>query len=1122
MKQILSVVLAFGLGGGLLADEFYWNASPSANVWGNWGEVANWGVVTPGATNAATRLPGENDTLHFPVDKLYADLGGGSWKLGVVDLDFGYNEYKATGGYIPSICVSNGTLEITKTYEAYSGHFSVDDGGEVIIGTNVTDVREANGNASYVDWTIKRGGKVKEYAKKRSFFQCYWTVADGGEFDFAPREICWSQAPGWPNYFVNRGMMIITNGCTFLPTPAPDQTKSTNWKDGDTTKSFRPRDGFATYVAFDQLGGTMRLGGSFDNRGHSGAGYFFSVGGGTLDVVRDTTFSGFRCTVSNDAQVTVNTAAGATIDMSTFTIGANAAFTKTGAGALILGASRPNSLAVDGGYVGFGTAGAIDLTGLSFAAGSGIVFTRGGQRLDSLTGYADLDFKVDVTRAPVGVPFLSSTDPELLAHVKTRVAAALGDAYDVLLVDDGLVYAVHVDNVFDATSGKTLDDPDGWSSHTVPVGAAAVIRGAGTVTLNPATPAFSAITLELGAALEVEGGTETEPFVLPPLTLVRTATLRVKGEAFAHIVNGISASADEERLPVFEIATNGVVFMQDPAWPNRGIYLKNLDFRLYGQLRVPEATSSGDYLGSQMFFGYAESGETSYFAFTADGGSIYAHHAAAAYFGNRSLVSIACPAAGGRVKVVRDVLFRDYRKIYDLSIPDNPYGIEANSGYYFGVNNPVDEVFNVIVDGCLLSPAGPTRFAGGSRTRFVNGARFERPGELSGNQGYGHTRGVFIQDAAEVTFAGGKFFLDHPCGNTDLGKGLSVNSAAADTSALILGGGAKFTLWEQYGNGRGVCTVTDGTFYVPRLHGPRMQRNATTGEWTIMATWTQTNTPAFNGFASVNVPEGGRLVFDASDEININGCNERYRDGTPEEDNPYYNAANSGNSPWYNDFWEWDRTTALAVPVTGAGDVTVTNTLAGTDPRKGMWYFSPVRNDFPDLSFWSMNLVLRGADNTCAGTLSAATNVNAFLHLANGSRWAGTLKANSHVKFGDPIAAREGAAAAPVSASVGAIDFEGALVLRLWKDGEAKSSDFLEIGGDSTGTARTAGLAGVGMDGYVPQPGESFTVARCPKNAQLPKAARGWKVKAVDDPDDAGKVLVQLALYPAGTRILIR
>ena len=60
------------------------------------------------------------------------------------------------------------------------------------------------------------------------------------------------------------------------------------------------------------------------------------------------------------------------------------------------------------------------------------------------------------------------------------------------------------------------------------------------------------------------------------------------------------------------------------------------------------------------------------------------------------------------------------------------------------------------------------------------------------------------------------------------------------------------------------------------------------------------------------------------------------------------------------------------------------------------------------------------------------------------------------------------------------------------------------------------------MDGYEPQPGLWFTVARCDKSAVVPRAARGWRVKTVADPEDDAKVLVCLSRAVSGTLFVLQ
>ena len=1097
-KSICLAACALSLVGA--ADTYYWAASSAQSEWADWGSAGNWRKGSLGG-DVATQVPGASDTIGYPQEQLWADLGGCEWTIGTYDQD------DASSRVPTYLGLTNGTLTIQTAYEAYTARHSLYDGATLVIAPTVSNMYESRWNASYVEWQLYAGSRLDLLPQKINYFQGYYNVQAGATMRLAAKTYTVMSSP-WPNIYRNWGTMIVTNGWDFTGNDATvNVAGSTNKGSGN-----RLRDGNWAYMALDQLGGTMRMGGLFYNGGITDMPFYFSVGGGTLDVVDNTRFIGFNCTVSNDAQVVVHVAADAAFDMQPFTFGENSVLTKTGAGTLTLGVTQPKKkLVVEEGTLELLSA-ELDLAKITFAAGSTLCFGTHGLRIDALPGYEKMHFSVDKASLPSGIVFVRSSDAALRDHVKTEVQASLGSAYDVVQDGDDLFYVGHTDNVFDATKGVGLDDRSGWTCDRVPAGEDVVIRGAGKVSLKATSPAFKSISLERGACLETVGGTTAEPVVVPALTLNFQASIRVTSGSQAVVTNGITSYATASELPVFEIATNGVAFVRDAAWPARGIYFKNLDVRLYGRLEVPTSSDSGSYLGSQMFFGYAEPGETSYMAFTADGGTIYAPHSAASYVGNRALVSIASPAAGGRVKVKGEVLFRNYSKLNALAA-NGRQGNVANSGYAIGLNNPVDEVFDVCVDNSNLSPAGPTWFAGGSRTRFVNGGCCTRPAD-SDNHSYGHTRGAWIQDAATVSFDGGQFQLDHACGNGTLGKGLSVKSAT-EAPALTLGGGARFTLWEQYGNGTAICLVTDGVFCVPRLNPPRMNRDATTGLWTIMDTWTQTNTPAFNGFAGVTVPLGGTLRFDAIDFNDLISCGERYTDGSPEENNPYY-------ANWFSDWWEWHRKTALEVPVAGAGDVVVTNTLSGADPRNGAWYFSPPRTDFPDLDFWSMNLVLRGGANTCVGTLTAATNVNAFLHLADGANWAGCLKANAHVKFGDPIREEAGQAVQPAVVRVNDLALDGPFALRLWKDDAGQRNDFLEItGSSSAATSRSAGLAGEGMDGYEPQPGQWFTVARCDKSA-VPRAARGWRVKTVPDPEDNAKVLVCLSRAVSGTVLVLQ
>ena len=1084
-KCLMGVLLVAGMtaSGG---EVFHWKGG--SGEWLDWGETSSWETYAGGTMTDATRLPGAGDSIYYPNPSMYTDLGGQSWSIG----SYSMNATPRTNTYL---MLTNGTLTVTSVYNVYAGIHEVFDGGTFVIAPTVANMYESQYNAGHLAWTVHSGGRLDITPKTIDYFQGYTTIEAGGTVRLEPQTYKILSQP-WPNAYYNHGMMIVTNGMDFTGHGVSlDVTHSTNHKESPT----RPRNGAWAYLAVDHFEGELKLGGRFDNGGIEELfPFFMTIRGGTVEAVKDVVFQGFDCAVSNDAAVTVRVLEGATMNMSPFVFGENVSITKTGAGEVIFGEEVPKTVVAEEGVVRFDFAqpesftalagstivlgnSELDLSAMGVAAGVTLKFAAAGFRFDSLEGYEDLLFAVSTKDIVPGETFFSSANADLLAYVKESIAARLGSDFDLCVVGDGLMLLPHVDHVFDAMKGVGLDDPSGWGEGTVPVGADVTIRGAAEVAFGASSPSFKSISVEIGATLLVSGGTEEVPIALPPLKMNGNATIRFLDGSWTRFANGLQCKGNAEVLPVFEICSNAVVVAQDPDYPNRGIYFSNVDFRLYGQLRVPTASDNGNYLGSQMFFGYAAAGETAYLAFKSEGGSIYAPHNAAAYVGNRSLVSFASPAVGGRVKVVGEIVLRDFRKIQDLTQPDNPRCLNANSGYCFGVNNPADEEFDVIVDNTLLCPGGPTRFAGGCHARFINGADLRRPEELLNNASYGHTRGAFLADRATLEFEGGSLRLDRSCGTDDLGRGLRFDAAEEGETVLTLSGGAQMTLWETYGNGKGVCEVSDGTFNVDRYFPPRMQYFEDRG-WVPMGGWTCTNTAAFAGLKGIRVPEGGTLRFNATDTYRPQTCGENT---PPEPPNPVREG-------WWTDpgNWEWHRKTALEIPVSGAGDVHVVNTLSGPDFRNEQGWVTDVT--YPDVSAWSMNLVVRNGENTCTGRISADPSVNAFVHFADGANWAGTVVANGHVRMGDPILeVDQGHAAAPATATFHALELTGDFPLRVWKNGDEIVNDRINVATAANGNGR---FVLESVEGTV-ENGDKVVLGRYPANAELPRV-KGCAVAA--------------------------
>ena len=256
------------------------------------------------------------------------------------------------------------------------------------------------------------------------------------------------------------------------------------------------------------------------------------------------------------------------------------------------------------------------------------------------------------------------------------------------------------------------------------------------------------------------------------------------------------------------------------------------------------------------------------------------------------------------------------------------------------------------------------------------------------------------------------------------------------------------------------------------------------------------------------------MRFNATDEIREATCNEN------DVNNP-----NPIKAVWWTEpgFWEWHRKTALEIPVTGAGDVTVVNTLSGADFRMIApdWMVpADVKKQLScpdDLSDWSMNLVVRGAANTCTGRISADPAVNAFVHFADGANWAGTVVANGHVRMGDPIReVDQGHVAAPATANFGTLELTGDFPIRVWKNGNEIVNDRVNVATAASGNGR---FVLESVEGTVAN-GDKVVLGRYPAGAKLPRV-KGCAVAAEPIAGDDDHVTLT-ATRGLGAMLLLR
>ena len=362
---------------------------------------------------------------------------------------------------------------------------------------------------------------------------------------------------------------------------------------------------------------------------------------------------------------------------------------------------------------------------------------------------------------------------------------------DASVVDLVLSVAASSDYTFESDTITDLSNPDGWSTGSVPAGEDVKISGANTVAIvsDASTfPAFGSIAVRNGATLRI-----LADVTLPPLTLDSTAKVVIGDNATAvtavldaSLVTACNATVTPVALPVIEVATNATLAVAS------GMKFKNVDFRLYGTVTKASASTSDP----SPVFGYADNGETTYLAFTADGGT-FDFHADNNSAANGS-VSIVYPSSGGTVIPVGTITLRNATRTV-RSWKD--FG-----NWEFGRNNPTNTPVDILVDGTHMDCSGSFYASGAAHLTLVNGSRIQRE-----QQCLGHYFSMAIQDAATVVVGEG-CFIDF---TTNDGS-FAIDSQVAVDAVTVRDGGAYTISQNSSGWGRGVFVADDGILGVTK------------------------------------------------------------------------------------------------------------------------------------------------------------------------------------------------------------------------------------------------------------------------------------------------------------------
>ena len=438
---------------------------------------------------------------------------------------------------------------------------------------------------------------------------------------------------------------------------------------------------------------------------------------------------------------------------------------------------------------GDGTCDHYTLTGAGFANNGGKLVVAIGD------GYEpQAEDKWTFARVPAGTPVPSPSGSTW------KVAAAAVDGDDTV-VDLVLSIAAGSGFEFNSDTITDLSDPDAWSSGTVPSGEDVKITGANTVAIiadAAAFPEFSSIAVRNGATLKV-----LADVTLPPLTLDSTAKLVIGDNAAnvsavldATLATLCNASANPVALPVIEVATNATLTVAS------GMKFKNVDLRLYGKI-----TKSAD-TDLAPVFGYAENGETSYIALTADGAEFDFHSNQVIEHGS---VSIVFPDAGGIVIPVGTIVLRNSKRVVKSW---------ADFGSWeFGRNNPTGIPFDVLLDGTSVDCSAYFYASGAAHLSLVNGACIRRNSSC-----LGHWFPMALQDAATITIGNGCYF-DFTANDGQLG----IDSQTAVDGVTVLEGGVYTVSYNSSGWVKSVFVADGGVLGVGKLYGTRARTDLLRG-----------------------------------------------------------------------------------------------------------------------------------------------------------------------------------------------------------------------------------------------------------------------------------------------------
>ena len=825
------------------ATTYYWKPGTTQGLWTS---LSNWSTEAVDGADAAA-LPSSSDSLYNTGDYNF-DLDGGSYTLTSWPTPDDWNNHYLT--------LANGTLTFTGEVSTHSGQINVNSDGNLYFPSGSSLVLGIYTSAGMLV-SVNNGGSVSIGGSVRLYSGSF-AVANGGSMTFAPSSLRYgADSHAYALSLSNAGTLTLPNGFAF-----------TRWDIStvDTGSTF----------ALTQTAGTLNLGGPIANAPTSSSskpGPFSVIfSGGTVNATGDVTFDVTSVSVQN--AVTFNVSASRLIDLTPATFAAGSSITKTGSGSIKLPTTAPTA-AISGGALLL-DANTYDLSSVTFAAGTGIALSPVGGRVDSSdSSIANATFTATIP-ATAGAAVFHSTDPSLLAKVRSDLAGSVPSGFELVASGDTLSVEAETSASFTVT-GDILGTT-GWGGTVPAAGLDVAIDGNGVVaTLSSGTlPAWNSIEVKNGATLRIEANA-----ALPAIILNKNATLEVAGNAtvsFASLTGAVATSPSLV-VPVVSVASGATLNVLG------GMKFSNVNIDLEGTLAV---TTTGG-----VTFGYASAGETTYIGFTSNGGTISLTPGSGTY--NTSPLEFCCPASGGTVNAVGSLALIDTTilPVYERSDNTYPLTVDYQIGFNLGVNNPANALFEVVFDNTHWGVLGTLQIKGGATFRLANGGIYQNFESI----GYWGRYAQISENGKLIVGPGCEFRLN---ALGDYGSNpLEVNPSSVNHPAIVVEDGGVFENYRFSGNGKGVFIASNSVYriYQPNLYNEHYSQSS--GTTTIYDT---ANIP-FMGFAAVELADDSTLTFSTRNKV-------FWDDGQFDE--------TSG-----------DRVVTLAdVPITGGGSITLSNANA--------------------------------------------------------------------------------------------------------------------------------------------------------------------------------------------------